>query len=93
MRLSVRATLGTVPNFFETLKATEAVFKLQDEDIAEGWFAELRGKLREMVALLAWPPAIGSPARFLDAKSAQEQLQLVAVLRSAKQVELSDLCV
>ena len=37
-----------------------------------------------MKTLLAWSPASGRPARFLDSISAQARLRLAAVLQSAQ---------
>lgn len=51
----------------------------------------LRG-LREMIAVLAWSPASGRPARFLSAKSAQATLKANAVQQLAEQAGLPSLC-
>lgn len=44
-----------------------------------------------MIQVLAWSPAGGRPARFIDAKSAQVRLKTEAVMLLAEQAGLPDL--
>ena len=56
--------------------------------LADARLTKLKADLREMVAVLAWSPASGRPARFLSPKSAQTKLRTNAVLQLAEQAGL-----
>lgn len=76
------------PNFLANLDAAHQFFRRQDADIADVRLAKLKADLKEMIAVLAWSPASGRPARFLSARSAQAKLKADAVQRLAEQAGL-----
>ena len=91
MALPINAKVEAAPNFLANLDAAHQFFQLQDADSAESRLTKLKTDLREMVAILAWSPASGRPARFLSAKSAQAMLKTNAVQQLAKQAGLPHL--
>ena len=91
MALPQNAKVEAAPNFLANLDAAYQFFQLQDADSADARLVKLKAGLREMVAILAWSPAGGRPARFLDAKSAQARLKTEAVMQLAIQAELPNL--
>ena len=88
MALPLHAKIEAAPNFLENLGAAHQFFQLQDADTADARLTKLKADLREMVAVLAWSPASGRPARFLSPKSAQAKLKTNAVLQLAEQAGL-----
>ena len=88
MALPLHAKIEAAPNFLENLGAAHQFFQLQDADTADARLIRLKADLREMVAVLAWSPASGRPARFLSPKSAQAKLKTNAVLQLAEQAGL-----
>lgn len=91
MALSSNAKLEATPNFLANLAAAQTFFVAQDADIAAARLTKLKGDLREMVAILAWSPGSGRPARFMSAKSAQARLKTAAVMQLAEQAGLPHL--
>jgi plasmid stabilization system protein ParE len=88
MALPINAKVEATPNFLANLETIHQFFLTQDTDTADARFAKLKADLREMIAVLAWSPAGGRPARFLMAKSAQVRLKSDAVQRLAEQAGL-----
>ncbi|MBU1363291.1 MAG: type II toxin-antitoxin system RelE/ParE family toxin [Gammaproteobacteria bacterium] len=88
MALPINAKIEATPNFLANLETNHQFFQTQDADTAEARFTKLKADLREMIAVLAWSPAGGRPARFLLAKSAQARLKSEAVQRLAEQAGL-----
>lgn len=88
MALPPNAKVEAAPNFLANLDAAHQFFRLQDADTADARLTKLKVELREMVAILAWSPASGRPARFLSPKSAQAKLKTNAVLHLAEQAGL-----
>ena len=88
MALPLHAKIEAAPNFLANLGAAHQFFQLQDADTADARLTKLKADLREMVAVLAWSPASGRPARFLSPKSAQAKLKTDAVLQLAEQAGL-----
>jgi hypothetical protein len=88
MALPLHAKVEAAPNFMANLGAAHQFFQLQDADTADARLTKLKADLREMVAVLAWSPASGRPARFLSPKSAQAKLKTDAVLQLAEQAGL-----
>lgn len=88
MALPINAKVEATPNFLANLESIHQFFQIQDADTANARFAKLKADLREMIAVLAWSPAGGRPARFLMAKSAQARLKSDAVQRLAEQAGL-----
>lgn len=86
--LPPNARVEAAPNFLVNLDAAHQFFQLQDADTAGARLTKLKAELREMVAILAWSPASGRPARFLSPKSAQATLKTNAVLHLAEQAGL-----
>lgn len=91
MALPLNAKVEAAPNFLANLDAAYQFFQVQDEDSAESRLTKLKADLREMVAILAWSPASGRPARFLSAKSAQAAMKANAVQQLAEQAGLPSL--
>ena len=91
MALPLNAKVGAAPNFLANLDAAHQFFQIQDADSADARLAKLKADIREMVAILAWSPASGRPARFLSAKSAQATLKANAVQQLAEQAGLPSL--
>lgn len=88
MALPTNVKVEAAPNFLANLDAAHQFFQLQDADSAESRLTRLKADLREMIAILAWSPAGGRPARFLSAKSAQATLKTNAVQQLAEQAGL-----
>lgn len=91
MALPSNANIEAAPNFLANLKAAHQFFGLQDAETADARLARLKADLREMIAILAWSPASGRPARFLSAKSAQAKLKADGVQQLATQAGLPHL--
>lgn len=91
MTLPRNAKVEAAPNFLANLDAAYEFFKTQDADTADGRQAKLKVALKEMVAILAWSPSAGRPARFLAARSAQGRLKAEGVRQLAKQAGLPHL--
>ena len=91
MALPLNAKVEAAPNFLANLDAAHQFFQIQDADSADARLAKLKADIREMVAILAWSPASGRPARFLTAKSAQATLKANAVQQLAEQAGLPSL--
>ena len=91
MALPLNAKVEAAPNFLANLDAAHQFFLVQDEDSAESRLTKLKADLRDMIAILAWSPASGRPARFLSAKSAQATLKANAVQQLAEQAGLPSL--
>jgi hypothetical protein len=91
MPLPSNARVDAAPNFLTALHAARQFFQIQDADTADARLAKLKADLREMIAILAWSPASGRPARFLSAKSAQAKLKTNAIQQLAEQAGLPGL--
>ena len=91
MALPLNAKVEAAPNFLANLDAAHQFFQIQDANTADARLAKLKADLREMIAILAWSPASGRPARFLSAKSAQATLKANAVQQLAEQAGLPHL--
>jgi plasmid stabilization system protein ParE len=91
MALPLNAQVEATPNFLANLEAAHQFFILQDAASAPLRLAKLKADLREMIQVLAWSPAGGRPARFVDAKSAQARLKTEAVMLLAEQAGLPEL--
>ena len=91
MALPLNAKVEAAPNFLANLDAAHQFFLVQDADSADSRLTKLKADIREMIAILAWSPASGRPARFLSAKSAQATLKANAVQQLAEQAGLPHL--
>lgn len=91
MTLPQRARIEATPNFLAGLEAARQFFVEQDVGTADARMAQLKTRLREMVAILAWSPGCGRPARFLSSRSAQSKLRSAAVRELARQAGLPEL--
>ena len=91
MALPLNTQVEATPNFLANLDAAHQFFILQDTVSAPLRLAKLKAELREMIQVLAWSPAGGRPARFVDAKSAQARLKTEAVMQLAEQAGLPEL--
>ncbi len=88
MALPINAKVEAAPNFLANLETMHPFFQTQDADTADARLTKLKADLREMIAVLAWSPDGGRPARFLMAKSAQVRLKSEVVQRLAEQAGL-----
>ena len=91
MALPIKARVEAAPNFLANLDAAHQFFLVQGADSADTRLTKLKADIREMIAILAWSPASGRPARFLSAKSAQATLKTNAVQQLAEQAGLPSL--
>ena len=91
MALAINAKVEAAPNFLANLDAAHQFFQIQDAGSADARLAKLKEDLREMIAVLAWSPASGRPARFISAKSAQATLKANSVQQLAEQAGLPSL--
>lgn len=91
MALPIHAKVEAAPNFLANLNAAHQFFLIQDADTADARLTRLKADLREMIAILAWSPVSGRPARFLTAKSVQAALKANAVQKLAGQAGLPSL--
>lgn len=91
MALPSNAKVDAAPNFLAHLDAAHRFFLIQDAETADARLSRLKQDLRDMVAILAWSPASGRPARFLAAQSAQAALKADAVRQLAEQAGLPHL--
>lgn len=87
----VSAQVGASPHFAGCLLAVHAFMLEQDAASAPSRLAQLKRDLRDMKAILAWSPASGRPARFLQPQSAQASLRLAAVQQLAQSANLPHL--
>lgn len=83
--------VSAAPHFASCIESVRAFMVEQDAATASARFARLKSDLREMKTLLAWSPAGGRPARFLQPNSAQARLRLAAVQRLALSAGLPNL--
>ncbi|MEN9454757.1 MAG: hypothetical protein RL210_276, partial [Pseudomonadota bacterium] len=91
MALPLNAKVEAAPNFLANLDAAHQFFLVQDADSADTRLTKLKADIREMIAILAWSPASGRPARFLSAKSAQAAMKANVVQQLAEQAGLPSL--
>lgn len=91
MALPLNAKVEAAPNFLANLDSAHQFFQLQDADSADSRLTKLKEDLQDMIAILAWSPASGRPARILSAKSAQAALKANAVQQLAEQAGLPSL--
>lgn len=91
MALPLNAKVEAAPNFLANLDSAYQFFQVQDAASADSRLTKLKADIREMIAILAWSPASGRPARFLSAKSAQATLKANAVQQLAEQAGLPHL--
>lgn len=91
MALPLNAKVEAAPNFMTNLDAAYPFSLTQDPETADHRLVKLKEALREMVAILAWSPFSGRPARFLTGKSAQAKLKADAVQLLANQAALPHL--
>ncbi len=91
MALPLNAQIEATANFLANLEAAHQFYILQDAASADIRLAKLKADLREMLQVLAWSPAGGRPARFIDTKSAQARLKTEAVMQLAVQAGLPSL--
>ncbi|MDH4451250.1 MAG: type II toxin-antitoxin system RelE/ParE family toxin [Rhodoferax sp.] len=91
MPLPVHAQVSAAPNFAATLQQVHAFFDTQDPHTGAQRLAQLKAELREMTAMLAWSPACGRAARFLNTRSVQARVKAAAVAQLAAQAGLPHL--
>lgn len=91
MSIPVQARVRAVPNFLAGLRAAHAFMVEQDEASAAARFAKLQGELLKARSLLAFAPASGRPARFLQARTGWGQFHAQKALQLAQQVGMRDL--
>ena len=91
MALPLNAQIEATANFLANLEAAHQFYILQDAASADIRLAKLKADLREMLQVLAWSPAGGRPARFIETKSAQARLKTEAVMQLAVQAGLPSL--
>lgn len=88
MPLPVRAQVSAAPNFAANLQQAQVFFDTQDAQTALERMVRLKAELREMKAMLAWSPACGRNARFLNGRSVQARVKAASVVQLAAQAGL-----
>jgi hypothetical protein len=88
MPLPVHAQVSAAPNFVTNLQQVQAFFETQDAQTAAERMVRLKVELREMKAMLAWSPACGRTARFLNGRSVQTRVKAASVVQLATQAGL-----
>ena len=88
MSLPVRAQVSAAPNFAANLQQAQVFFDTQDAQTALERMVRLKAELREMKAMLAWSPACGRNARFLNGRSVQARVKAASVVQLAAQAGL-----
>lgn len=88
MPLPVRAQVSAAPNFAANLQQAQVFFDTQDTQTALERMVRLKAELREMKAMLAWSPACGRNARFLNGRSVQARVKAASVVQLAAQAGL-----
>lgn len=88
MSLPVRAQVSAAPNFATNLLQAQVFFDTQDAQTALERMVRLKAELREMKAMLAWSPACGRNARFLNGRSVQARVKAASVVQLAAQAGL-----
>lgn len=83
MSLPVNARIQATPSFVRNVHAAHEFLLEQDSASAETRYAALLDRLQEARERLRWNPALGRPARFLKAYSAQGQTMAARALALA----------
>ncbi len=91
MSLPVNAQVSAVPNFAINLQQAQVFFEMQDAPSAAERMNRLKVELREMKAMLAWSPASGRTARFLNGRSVQTRVKAASVVKLAAEAGLPSL--
>ena len=91
MSLPVDAEVRAVPNFLACLRAARVFMVEQDAATAPARFERLQAVLVQARALLAFTPASGRPARFVEARSHWGRFQAQTALQLARALELPEL--
>ena len=86
MSIPVNARVRAVPNFLTCLYAARAFMEEQDAVSAPARFKRLQAELVKARTLLAFAPASGRPARFLDARSGWGRFQAEQARQLARQL-------
>lgn len=88
MPLPIHAQVIAAPNFASNLQQVQGFFEAQDAQTAADRMSKLKAELREMSTLLAWSPACGRTARFLNGRSVQARVKAASVVQLAAQAGL-----
>jgi hypothetical protein len=89
--IPVNARVRAVPNFLVCLRAARTFMQEQDVESAPVRFKKLQVELAKARELLAFAPASGRPARFLDAKSGWGRFQAEQARQLAVGLGMPDL--
>lgn len=88
MSLPVNAQVSAAPQFATHLQQAQAFFDMQDAPSAPERMNRLKAELRDMKTMLAWSPASGRTARFLNGRSVQARVKAASVMQLAAQAGL-----
>jgi hypothetical protein len=88
--IPVNAKVRAVPNFLACLRAARAFMVEQDAHSAAARFEKLQADLVKARALLAFAPASGRPALFLDAKTGWGQFQAQQAVQLARELGMPE---
>lgn len=88
MSLPVNARVSAAPQFATHLQQAQAFFDMQDAPSAAERMHRLKAELRNMKTMLAWSPASGRTARFLNGRSGQARVKAASVMQLAAQAGL-----
>jgi hypothetical protein len=88
MSLPVNARVSAAPQFATHLQQAQAFFDMQDAPSAAERMHRLKAELRNMKTMLAWSPASGRTARFLNGRSVQARVKAASAMQLAAQAGL-----
>jgi hypothetical protein len=88
MSLPVNARVSAAPQFATHLQQAQAFFDMQDAPSAAERMHRLKAELRDMKTMLAWSPASGRTARFLNGRSVQARVKAASAMQLAAQAGL-----
>lgn len=91
MSILVNARVRAVPYFLVCLRAARAFMVEQDAHSAPARFEKLQADLVKARGLLAFAPASGRPARFLDARTGWGQFQAQQAVQLARELGMPEL--
>lgn len=91
MSIPVNARVRAVPSFLACLHAARHFMEEQDAATASSRFKKLQAEVTKARMLLAFSPASGRPARFLDAKSGWGRFQAEQAMQFAKELGMPEL--
>lgn len=91
MSIPANARVRAVPHFLACLRSAYAFMQQQEAACAPARFKRLQSEVAKARKLIAFEPASGRPARFLDARSAWGRYQAAEAMRLAQELAMPHL--